>query len=120
MGVILYTMLCGYPPFYDENNTKLFQLITNIEYDFGSPYWDNISESAKDLIRHILTKDPAIRYSADQILNHPWLNGEEQPEVELTSVSEQLKEYIAKKRLKKAAVAIMAVGRLKKLNSKMF
>jgi serine/threonine protein kinase len=65
LGVILYTMLCGYPPFYDENNTKLFQLIINLQYDFGSPYWDNISESAKDLIRHILTKDPSERYDAD-------------------------------------------------------
>lgn len=117
LGVILYTMLCGYPPFYDENNTKLFQLIINLQYDFGSPYWDNISESAKDLIRHILTKDPSERYDADQILNHPWLNNEEQPQVELNTVPEQMKEYIAKKRLKKAAITIMAVGRLNKLKT---
>jgi len=50
-------------------------------------------------------------------LNHPWLNSDEHPEVELSSVPEQMKEYIAKKRLKKAAITIMAVGRLNKLKT---
>ena len=51
MGIILYVMLCGFPPFYKENNQALFKSILDVAYEFPSPYWDNISEAAKDLIR---------------------------------------------------------------------
>ena len=76
IGIILYIMLCGFPPFYDENNEKLFSSIKDCEYDFPSPYWDNISDSAKDLIKKILVKEPSERLNADQILQHPWLAGD--------------------------------------------
>lgn len=75
LGVILYVMLCGFPPFYDEDNQKLFDLIKNAEYDFPSPYWDSISENAKDLIRKLLLVDKEKRLTVDQILKHPWLTG---------------------------------------------
>lgn len=58
IGIILYVMLCGFPPFYNENNQALFQSILDVQYEFPSPYWDNISEPAKDLIRKLLVKDP--------------------------------------------------------------
>ena len=54
LGVILYVMLCGYPPFYAEENNELFQLIKNCDYEFHMPYWENISEDAKDLIKKLL------------------------------------------------------------------
>jgi calcium/calmodulin-dependent protein kinase I len=88
LGVILYVMLCGYPPFYDENNTVLFQKILNLDYEFASPYWDEISDSAKDLIKHILTRDPAERYDAEQILNHPWIVGDGCSEAAIASIPE--------------------------------
>ena len=50
--------LCGFPPFYDENTQKLFELIKNCTYEFPSPYFDDISDSAKDLVRSLLVKDP--------------------------------------------------------------
>ena len=50
LGVILYILLCGFPPFYDESNAVLFQLIKKGQYTFPSPYWDDVSESAKDLV----------------------------------------------------------------------
>ena len=50
LGVILYILLCGFPPFYDESNAVLFQLIKKGSYTFPSPYWDDVSESAKDLV----------------------------------------------------------------------
>ncbi len=75
LGVILYVMLCGFPPFYDEDNEKLFSLIQDAQFDFPSPYWDTISENAKELIRKLLVKDPSKRLSANEILNHPWLTG---------------------------------------------
>jgi len=67
IGIILYIMLCGFPPFYDENNnnSNLFKQIKNCDYSFPSPYWDNISESAKDLIKKILIADPTVRLNAD-------------------------------------------------------
>lgn len=59
IGIILYIMLCGFPPFYNDNHTELFQQIVNLDYEFPSPYWDDISDSAKDLIKKILVKDKA-------------------------------------------------------------
>ena len=109
LGVILYVMLCGYPPFYDENNTILFQKILNLDYEFASPYWDEISDSAKDLIRHILCKNPAERYTADQILAHPWIIGEGIPQKEIETIPLQLKEYNAKTRFKKNVTAVIAI-----------
>jgi calcium/calmodulin-dependent protein kinase I len=67
IGVILYVLLCGYPPFYEDSNEKLFELIKSGKIDFPSPHWDNISNGAKDLIRNLLTVDPKKRYTADQI-----------------------------------------------------
>ena len=59
IGIILYIMLCGFPPFYDENNEKLFTSITKCDYEFPSPYWDKISDDAKDLISKILVREPS-------------------------------------------------------------
>lgn len=57
--------LCGFPPFYDDNNQKLFDLISKCEYEFPSPYWDNISDDAKSLVKQLLVKDPKERLNAD-------------------------------------------------------
>ncbi|KAG9332704.1 hypothetical protein JZ751_014803, partial [Albula glossodonta] len=72
VGVISYILLCGYPPFYDENDTQLYKQIVKAEYEFDSPYWDDISDSAKDFISHLLQKDPAERYNCDEALLHSW------------------------------------------------
>jgi len=58
-------MLCGFPPFYNDNHTELFQQIVNLDYEFPSPYWDDISDSAKDLIKKILVKEKDKRYTAE-------------------------------------------------------
>uniref|UniRef100_A0A8D2Q8V2 Calcium/calmodulin-dependent protein kinase type 1B n=1 Tax=Varanus komodoensis TaxID=61221 RepID=A0A8D2Q8V2_VARKO len=71
LGVISYILLCGYPPFYDENDSELFNQILRAEYEFDSPYWDDISESAKDFIRHLLERDPEKRFTCQQALQHP-------------------------------------------------
>jgi calcium/calmodulin-dependent protein kinase I len=73
IGVILYILLCGFPPFYDDNNKKLFAQIINANYSFPEPYWTNISPQAKDLVQRLLIVDPNRRLTADQILNHPWM-----------------------------------------------
>lgn len=81
-------MLCGFPPFYEENNAKLFEMIKNCEYEFPSPFWDDVSDTAKDLIKSILIVDPLKRPTAEQILSHPWINGDKAPKVILASVTE--------------------------------
>lgn len=58
MGVVLYIMLCGFPPFYSENTIALFRQIRRGDYSFPAPYWDNISDYAKDLVRRMLVVSP--------------------------------------------------------------
>ncbi|XP_077373825.1 calcium/calmodulin-dependent protein kinase 1Db isoform X1 [Festucalex cinctus] len=75
IGVIAYILLCGYPPFYDENDSKLFEQILKADYEFDAPYWDDISDSAKDFISSLMEKDPEKRFTCDQALEHPWIAG---------------------------------------------
>ena len=73
LGCVLYTMLCGFPPFYDESIHSLTDKVANGQYAFLSPWWDPISDSAKDLITRLLCVDPNERYTIDQFLQHPWV-----------------------------------------------
>jgi len=73
IGVITYLLLCGYPPFYGESLPEVFEQILKGQFEFNAPYWDNISNDAKDFIRKLLMVDPVKRMSAEQTLNHPWL-----------------------------------------------
>ncbi|KAL5342631.1 Pkinase-domain-containing protein [Aspergillus crustosus] len=73
LGCVLYTLLCGFPPFYDESIQVLTEKVARGQYTFLSPWWDDISKSAKDLISHLLTVDPDERYSIKQFLAHPWV-----------------------------------------------
>ncbi|KAI0721951.1 Pkinase-domain-containing protein [Cerioporus squamosus] len=73
MGCVLYTLLCGFPPFYDESINVLTEKVARGYYTFLSPWWDTISPSAKDLITHLLCVDPAQRYTIDEFLAHPWI-----------------------------------------------
>ncbi|TFY72111.1 hypothetical protein EVG20_g887 [Dentipellis fragilis] len=72
MGCVLYTLLCGFPPFYDESINVLTEKVAKGYYTFLSPWWDDISAQAKDLITHLLCVDPAQRYTIDEFLAHPW------------------------------------------------
>ncbi|OJA20910.1 hypothetical protein AZE42_00897 [Rhizopogon vesiculosus] len=74
LGCVLYTLLCGFPPFYDESINVLTEKVARGYYTFLSPWWDDISHSAKDLIQHLLCVDPAQRYTIDEFLAHPWCN----------------------------------------------
>ncbi|KAG1055912.1 hypothetical protein G6F43_002150 [Rhizopus delemar] len=74
MGCVLYTMLCGFPPFYDESIDTLTEKVAKGHYTFLSPWWDHISDDAKDLVSHLLEINPKKRYTIDQFLAHPWLN----------------------------------------------
>jgi len=75
VGVIIYILLSGYPPFYADSAPALFKKIMDVKYDFDDSVWDDISDSAKDLIRNLLVKDPTKRFTAKQCLQHPWVSG---------------------------------------------
>ncbi|XP_035723153.1 calcium/calmodulin-dependent protein kinase type 1-like isoform X2 [Vespa mandarinia] len=75
IGVISYILLCGYPPFYDENDANLFAQILKGEFEFDSPYWDDISDSAKDFIHKLMCVNVEQRYTCKQALAHPWISG---------------------------------------------
>ncbi|XP_026703592.1 calcium/calmodulin-dependent protein kinase type II subunit delta isoform X3 [Athene cunicularia] len=72
-GVILYILLVGYPPFWDEDQHRLYQQIKAGAYDFPSPEWDTVTPEAKDLINKMLTINPAKRITASEALKHPWI-----------------------------------------------
>ncbi|XP_041129768.1 calcium/calmodulin-dependent protein kinase type 1 [Polyodon spathula] len=115
VGVITYILLCGYPPFYDDNDTELYKQIVKAEYGFDSPYWDDISESAKDFISHLLQKDPEKRYTSEQALQHPWISGGTALEKNIqVSVSEQIQKNFAKSQWKRAFNAAVIVRHLSK------
>ena len=73
-GVVYYIMLCHFPPFYADGTRKLFQKIIKGSYDFPSPYWDEVSENAKDLISRMLVLNADERLTAKEVSSHPWLS----------------------------------------------
>ncbi|CAI4039127.1 hypothetical protein SMKI_07G0980 [Saccharomyces mikatae IFO 1815] len=74
IGCVLFTLLCGYPPFYEKSHTKLVKKICKGDYEFLAPWWDDISSGAKNAITHLLEVDPSKRYDINDFLNDPWLN----------------------------------------------
>lgn len=79
LGCVLYTLLCGFPPFYDESIQVLTEKVARGQYTFLSPWWDDISKSAQDLVSHLLTVNPDKRYTIDEFLNHPWIRNVQEP-----------------------------------------
>lgn len=73
LGCFLYTVLCGFPPFYDDDPDKLIYKITGGDYVFLKPWWDEISDDAKDLVSKMLIIDPKKRITIEQLWKHPWL-----------------------------------------------
>lgn len=75
VGVILYILLSGFPPFFAETSTELFKKIIDVKYDFDDPAWEDVSEEPKEIIRNLLVKEPAKRLTAKQLAQHPWVMG---------------------------------------------
>lgn len=79
LGCVLYTLLCGFPPFYDESIQVLTEKVARGQYTFLSPWWDDISKPAQDLVSHLLTVDPEKRFTIGQFLAHPWIRKVNEP-----------------------------------------
>ncbi len=83
-----------------DNNQELFELIKKGKFEFSSPQWDQVSEQAKDLIRGLLTVDPAKRFGAEKVLAHPWIMGDKTSCKQLSNVTESLREFNARRKFK--------------------
>jgi len=114
MGVIVYILLCGFPPFYADNDAQLFEKIKRGEYEFLRPYWDPISTEAKTFIGKMLIVDPKKRYDCEAAMNDPWLKAgvDELPASSLPTLVTELKATQAKRRMKAAFLAVQASQRM--------
>ena len=121
LGVIAYILLCGFPPFYDENQGKLFKKIQRCQYTFTRPYWDQVSDGAKKLITTMLVVDPAKRATAKQVLYDPWMTpeasdakagakGEATGDAQLSGFRENMTRYNARRKFKAGIMSMQIVS----------
>jgi serine/threonine protein kinase len=111
-GVILYILLCGFPPFFAEDDEELYDSIIDGKFKFLKPWWDEISDSAKDLVSHLLCTDPDLRYKPHQVFEHPWMKGHA-PDKPLAAAQEELRKFNAKRRWKSAILTVVAANKFK-------
>jgi calcium-dependent protein kinase len=107
-GVILYILLCGVPPFWAETESGIFRQILRGKLDLESDPWPSISDSAKDLVRNMLIRDPTKRFTAHEVLCHPWIVDDAvAPDKPIDSaVLSRLKHFSAMNKLKKMALRV--------------
>ncbi|XP_057416675.1 calcium-dependent protein kinase 2-like [Lotus japonicus] len=109
-GIILYILLSGVPPFWAETEKGIFNAILEGELDFESEPWPSISDSAKDLVRKMLTQDPKKRITSAQVLEHPWMRegGEASDKPIDSAVLSRMKQFRAMNKLKQLALKVIA------------
>jgi phosphorylase kinase gamma subunit len=105
-GVILFTLLSGLPPFWHRKQHLMFRMIIDGQYAMSGPEWDDVSETAKDLIHHLLVVDPNERYTAAQALQHPFFNNEPR----------RRRDFMAKRTLKAHIILVWSINRLRTLH----
>eukprot|EP01041_Mallomonas_annulata_P010480 gene10480-21856_t len=110
IGVIMYILLCGYPPFYGSSDAEIFSAVRRAHLEFPSPDWDPISEEAKSLIRSLLQKNPQNRPDARSALDHSWFHNVSTMEemAVTTTMKTNLNSFIGMNKLKKYALQIIA------------
>lgn len=112
LGVILYILLCGFPPFYHESTAALYKQIKKGSYDFPDPYWSEISAEAKDLVKCLLTVDPKKRYKPADVLKHPWVGGDAASAKQFSdNHNKNFKMLQARRILRRGVRSIIAVNR---------
>ncbi|XP_018307803.1 calcium/calmodulin-dependent protein kinase II isoform X2 [Mycetomoellerius zeteki] len=112
-GVILYILLVGYPPFWDEDQHRLYGQIKAGSYDYPSPEWDTVTPEAKNLINQMLTVNPGKRITASEALKHPWICQRERVAsvVHRQETVDCLKKFNARRKLKGAILTTMLATR---------
>mmetsp|Transcript_86985 Transcript_86985/g.188216 ORF Transcript_86985/g.188216 Transcript_86985/m.188216 type:complete len:543 (+) Transcript_86985:237-1865(+) len=110
-GVIMYVMLCGYPPFFGETDAEVLSKVRLGNFSFNAADWKNVSEDAKNLIRMLLKMNPKDRYSAVQALNHEWIKNKAPKAANVNlqgGFVDNLRSFRSQNKLKKAALHIIA------------
>eukprot|EP01064_Diplonema_japonicum_P013373 TRINITY_DN20920_c0_g1_i1.p1 TRINITY_DN20920_c0_g1~~TRINITY_DN20920_c0_g1_i1.p1 ORF type:complete len:349 (+),score=111.85 TRINITY_DN20920_c0_g1_i1:47-1048(+) len=92
VGVIVYVLLCGFCPFFDENTPALFRAITKGDYSFPSPYWDGISDDARDFISKLLVVNPEKRLTPEEALAHSWI-AENRFDAPIQDITKNMKQF---------------------------
>lgn len=114
VGVILYILLGGYPPFIESTQRDLFRKIRKGDYEFHEEYWGTVSAEAKDLISSLLTVDSKVRLTATQGLENLWILGDDAALAAkgLNDNLEKLRSFNGKRKFRAAVSAIMAANKL--------
>ncbi|XP_077441129.1 calcium/calmodulin-dependent protein kinase type IV [Vanacampus margaritifer] len=113
VGVILYILLCGFEPFFDARGDQyMYTRILNCDYEFVSPWWDDVSLNAKDLVSKLIVLDPGKRLSVCQALQHPWVLGKAARFSHMDTAHRKLQEFNARRKLKAAMKAVVATSRM--------
>ncbi|KAL4955442.1 kinase-like domain-containing protein [Aspergillus filifer] len=112
LGVITYTLLCGYSPFRSENLTDLIEECRSGQVIFHERYWKGVSKDAKDFILSLLQVNPSKRPTSEEALKHPWLKGESASDRDLLP---EIRAYIARSRLKRGIEIIKLANRIEAL-----
>lgn len=105
-GVILYTLLSGLPPFWHRKQHLMFRMIVQGQYSLAGSEWDDVSETAKDLIHHLLVVNPVDRFTAAQALQHPFFANERA----------KRRDFMAKRTLKAHLILVWSIHRLRTLH----
>jgi len=117
LGVIIYILLGGYPPFIEQNQRELFKKIKKGQYEFHPEYWGEISSEAKDLISGLLTVNPDKRLTARAALSDPWITGSDEllAGKDLGVNLDQFRKYNAKRKVRQAVLTLMATNKITSL-----
>ncbi|EER18260.1 Calcium-dependent protein kinase, putative [Perkinsus marinus ATCC 50983] len=111
-GVIMYILLCGYPPFHGDTDAQILARVRSGKYNFPDEDWKTVSSDAKDLIRKLLTFDQALRWTAEQALNHKWIKNlaktADDDVDEHRNVVSRLRNFRAQNKMKKVALTVIA------------
>jgi len=117
LGVITYILLCGFPPFYNDSNAQLYAAIKACKFEFIRPYWDSVSDDAKDLIKNLMCRQKQ-RLSASDVLKHKWIVADG-PHLlqELPSVKIEMKKFNARRKLRAHTFAVRECIALSKIST---
>jgi serine/threonine protein kinase len=119
LGVIAYILLCGYPPFYADDDRDLFRDIINVKYEFEQDDWQDLSVESMSFIQSIFTPDPRRRPNVSQLFEHPWMKKHHEPQGKgkhLERAHTQIKKHKAKKDLKAGIEMVMFMNRAHRLH----
>ncbi|XP_027440887.1 caM kinase-like vesicle-associated protein [Zalophus californianus] len=122
IGVIMYILLSGNPPFYEEveeddyenHDKNLFRKILAGDYEFDSPYWDDISQAAKDLVTRLMEVEQDQRITAEEAISHEWISGNAASDKNIKDgVCAQIEKNFARAKWKKAVRVTTLMKRLR-------